>query len=74
MYWIKDLTTFLEIADTAETPLKFFEVSDEEVKVVCLARRNLGHKAIVTDKTLLKLKEHGFVEAEYEQSQGRWDW
>jgi len=61
---VKDLKDFLEVADTIDTPFKFFEIFNDEIKATIWLRTALitwvGEKGEDRIKTL---REHGFKEA-----------
>jgi hypothetical protein len=61
---IKDLKDFLEVANTIDSPFKFFEVDDEEVHAVIWMRTALISYVGKKEELVIKeLKNAGFKEA-----------
>ncbi|MCS7106234.1 MAG: hypothetical protein NZ942_02880 [Candidatus Aenigmarchaeota archaeon] len=62
---VKDLEDFLELANLIETPCKFFEVEENQVKATIWLRTALiSWKGEKSEEKIKKLKENNFKEVE----------
>lgn len=61
---VKDLERYLEIVEFFDTPLKFFEIEEEELRAECDIRSSLiSFEGKKSEETVKKLSESGFAEA-----------
>lgn len=63
---VKELDKFLEIADSLDTPFKFWEIKEKEIGRAWIWLRTalVSWEGVINDNIKLRLKEHGFSEAE----------
>lgn len=63
---IKELDKFLEIADSLDTPFKFWELKEKEVGRAWIWLRTalVSWEGAINDNIKLRLIQHGFSEAQ----------
>jgi len=67
---VKELKNFLEIADSIETPFKFYEKTSEDYGRAFLWLRTfmISWEGPLNKEVLDKLKQHGFTEIEEKET------
>lgn len=65
---VKELNSFLEIADQIETPLKFYFINEKLEAIVHMRTFLLAWEGEKGKERIKMLEDHGFVEAREEET------